>query len=250
MDQLKVRFLPHDRIINVPVGESLIRAAMAAGVHVNASCGGEGICGKCRVLIEEGEVTGGVTERLSPVDIEKGYRLACLSKLTGDVTVRIPVESSIDTTALSRQYTPRQTAKIKTIDINTLKEQGIFIAPVVKVYLELPPPNAQDNLPDVTRLIRALKQKGDWHKLELTLPVIRRLPDILRENDFKVTTTLVKAVRKSGKTRIINIQPGDTTVENYAVAMDIGTTTIYGQLINMDTGESLSEFGDFNGQIS
>ena len=250
MDQLKVRFLPHDRIINVPVGESLIRAAMAAGVHVNASCGGEGICGKCRVLIEEGEVTGGVTERLSPVDIEKGYRLACLSKLTGDVTVRIPVESSIDTTALSRQYTPRQTAKIKTIDINTLKEQGIFIAPVVKVYLELPPPNAQDNLPDVTRLIRALKQKGDWHKLELTLPVIRRLPDILRENDFKVTTTLVKAVRKSGKTRIINIQPGDTTVENYAVAMDIGTTTIYGQLINLDTGESLSEFGDFNGQIS
>ena len=250
MDQLKVRFLPHDRTINVPVGESLIRAAMAAGVHVNASCGGEGICGKCRVLIEEGEITGGVTERLSPADIEKGYRLACLSKLTGDVTVRIPVESSIDTTALSRQYTPRQTAKIKTIDINTLKEQGIFIAPVVKVYLELPPPNAQDNLPDVTRLIRALKQKGDWHKLELTLPVIRRLPGILRENNFKVTTTLVKAVRKSGKTRIINIQPGDTTVENYAVAMDIGTTTIYGQLINLDTGESLSEFGDFNGQIS
>ena len=250
MDQLKVRFLPHNRTINVPVGESLIRAAMAAGVHVNASCGGEGICGKCRVLIEEGEITGGVTERLSDVDIEKGYRLACLSKLTGDVTVRIPVESSIDTTALSRQYTPRQTARIKTIDINTLKEQGIFIAPVVKVYLELPPPNAQDNLPDVTRLIRALKQKGDWHKLELTLPVIRRLPAILRENNFKVTATLVKAVRKSGKTRIINIQPGDTTVENYAVAMDIGTTTIYGQLINLDTGESLSEFGDFNGQIS
>jgi uncharacterized 2Fe-2S/4Fe-4S cluster protein (DUF4445 family) len=250
MDQLKVRFLPHDRTINVPVGESLIRAAMAAGVHVNASCGGEGICGKCRVLIEEGEITGGVTERLSPADLEKGYRLACLSKITGDVTVRIPVESSIDTTALSRQYTPRQTAKIKKIDINTLKEQGFFIAPVVKVYLELPPPNPQDNLPDVTRLIRALKQKGDWHKLELTLPVIRRLPGILRENNFKVTTTLVKAVRKSGKTRIINIQPGDTTVENYAVAMDIGTTTIYGQLINLDTGESLSEFGDFNGQIS
>ncbi len=250
MDQLKVRFLPHDRTITVPVGESLIRAAMAAGVHVNASCGGEGICGKCRVLIEEGEIIGGVTERLSAADIEKGYRLACLSKLSGDVTVRIPVESSIDTTALSRQYTPRQTAKIKTIDINTLKEQGIFIAPVVKVYIELPPPNAQDNLPDVTRLIRALKQKGDWHKLELTLPVIRRLPAILRENNFKVTATLVKAVRKSGKTRIINIQPGDTTVENYAVAMDIGTTTIYGQLINLDTGESLSEFGDFNGQIS
>ena len=93
MNQLKVRFLPHDRSIVVPVGESLIRAAMAAGVHVNASCGGEGVCGKCRVLIEEGQVAEGVTERLSPADIEKGYRLACLSRLTSDVTIRIPVES-------------------------------------------------------------------------------------------------------------------------------------------------------------
>ncbi len=250
MNQLNVRFLPHNRSIDVPVGESLIRAAMAAGVHVNASCGGEGVCGKCRVLIEEGEITGGVTERLSPADIEKGYRLACLSKLESDVTVRIPVESSVDTTALSRQYTPRQTARIKVIDINSLKEQGLFIAPVVKTYLELPPPHAQDNLPDVTRLIRTLKQKEDWHKLELTLPVIRRLPGILRENNFKVTVTLVKAVRNSGKNRIINIQPGDTTAENYAVAMDIGTTTLYGQLINLETGECLSEYGDFNGQIS
>ena len=250
MNQLNVRFLPHNRSIDVPVGESLIRAAMAAGVHVNASCGGEGVCGKCRVLIEEGEITGGVTERLSPADIEKGYRLACLSKLESDVTVRIPVESSVDTTALSRQYTPRQTARIKVIDINSLKEQGLFIAPVVKTYLELPPPHAQDNLPDVTRLIRTLKQKEDWHKLELTLPVIRRLPSILRENNFKVTVTLVKAVSNSGKNRIINIQPGDTTAENYAVAMDIGTTTLYGQLINLETGECLSEYGDFNGQIS
>jgi uncharacterized 2Fe-2S/4Fe-4S cluster protein (DUF4445 family) len=250
MNQLKVRFLPHDRTIAVPVGETLIRAAMAAGVHVNASCGGEGICGKCRVLIEEGQVADGITERVSQADIDKGYRLACLSRLTGDVTVRIPVESSVDTTALNRQYRPRRTARIKVIDINELKEKGLFIAPVVKTYLELPPPNVQDNLPDVSRLIRALKQKGDWHKLELTLPVIRKLPDILRKNNFKITATLVKAVRHGGKTHIINIQPGDTTAEIFAVAMDIGTTTVYGQLINLETGESLAEYGDFNGQIS
>jgi uncharacterized 2Fe-2S/4Fe-4S cluster protein (DUF4445 family) len=250
MDKIKVTFLPHDRTIDVPIGESLIRAAMAAGVHVNASCGGEGVCGKCRVQIEDGEVEGGITERLSAADLEKGYRLACLSNLTSDVTVRIPVESSIDTAALRRQYTPRQTARIKIIDINTLKEQGLFIAPVVKTYVELDPPDAGDNLPDVTRLIRTLNKTGDWHKLELTLPVIRKLPGILRESNFKVTVTIVKAVRNGGKNRIINIQPGNTTMQNYAVAMDIGTTTIYGQLLNLETGESLSEFGDFNGQIS
>ncbi len=250
MNRLKVRFLPHERTIEVPAGETLIRAAMAAGVHVNASCGGEGICGKCRVQIEEGGVQGGVSARLSKADFEKGYRLACLSEISSDITVRIPVESSVDTTALSRQYTPRRTARIKTIDINALKDQGLFIAPVVKTYVELPPPEAKDNLPDVSRLIRTLNRTGDWHKLELTLPVIRKLPGILREAGFKVTVTIVKAVRESGKNRIINIQPGDTTAENYAVAMDIGTTTIYGQLLNVETGECLSEFGDFNGQIS
>ncbi len=250
MDKIKVTFLPHDRTIEVYTGESLIRAAMAAGVHVNASCGGEGVCGKCRVQIEEGEVEGGITERLSAADLENGYRLACLSKLTSDVIVRIPVESSIDTAALRRQYTPRQTARIKITDISTLKEQGLFIAPVVKTYVELDPPDTKDNLPDVTRLIRTLNKTGDWHKLELALPVIRKLPGILRESNFKVTVTIVKAVRNGGKNRIINIQPGDTTMQNYAVAMDIGTTTIYGQLINLETGESLSEFGDFNGQIS
>ena len=250
MDQLKVRFLPHDRTIEVPVGESLIRAAMAAGVHVNASCGGEGVCGKCRVMVEEGEVQGGTSARLTNADFEKGYRLACVSELISDVTVRIPVESSVDTTALSRQYTPRRTARIQIADINSLKEQGLFIAPVDKTYIELSPPEAKDNLPDVTRLIRTLNQKGDWHKLELSLPVIRKLPGILRESDFKVTVTIVKAVREGGKNRIINVQPGDTTAQNYAVAMDIGTTTIYGQLINLETGEALAELGDFNGQIS
>jgi uncharacterized 2Fe-2S/4Fe-4S cluster protein (DUF4445 family) len=54
----KIKFLPHDKSIEVEKGEVLIRAALEAGVHINASCGGEGVCGKCRVLIEEGEVMG------------------------------------------------------------------------------------------------------------------------------------------------------------------------------------------------
>jgi uncharacterized 2Fe-2S/4Fe-4S cluster protein (DUF4445 family) len=56
MTQYTVSFLPHDKEVTVEEGQSLIRAAMDAGVHINASCGGEGICGKCRVIIESGEV--------------------------------------------------------------------------------------------------------------------------------------------------------------------------------------------------
>ena len=82
------------------------------------------------------------------------------------------------------------------------------------------------------------------------LPVIRKIPDILREADFKVTATLARPVHAGRKTHIINIQPGDTTDRNYAIAMDIGTTTIYGQIIDLVTGDVLASFGEYNGQIS
>jgi uncharacterized 2Fe-2S/4Fe-4S cluster protein (DUF4445 family) len=250
MEMCKVTFLPHSRDIEVVSGDNLIRTALKAGVHINASCGGEGICGKCRVLIEQGQVAEGISERVSREDVEKGYRLACLARITEDVTIRIPVESSIDASVLNKLGSPRRTATIRQMDFNSLKEQGLFIPPVEKIYLELSPPDAQNNMPDVTRLIEYLKLRANEHKLELTLPVIRKLPTILRQEDFRVTVTLIRPVRDDGKTLIIDVQAGDTTSANYAIAMDIGTTTIYGQLIDLASGDCLGEYGDFNGQIS
>ncbi len=250
MEQYKVTFLPHNKTIEVQKGENLIRAAMEAGVHVNASCGGEGICGKCRVIIEKGAVGQGVSEQLSEADIEKGYRLACKSTIMEDTVVRVPVESTIDSGVLNLQSTPRRTAKIKQMDFGELKEKGLFLPPVEKIFLELPEPDATDHLPDVTRLVSHLKLNHDEHRLTVSLSVIRKIPEVLRKDGFRVTATLARPVMDTGKTEIINVQPGDTSARNYAIAMDIGTTTIYGQLINLITGEILSEYGDFNGQIS
>jgi len=247
----KIRFLPHEKEITVPEGTNLIRAAMEAGVHINASCGGEGVCGKCRVLIEEGVVQDGLSAKLSDDDVSKGYRQACLSTVTQDLVVRIPVESAIDASILNRQSTPRRTARIQEMNLEELKEKGLFIPPVEKIYLELPAPSAQDNLPDITRLISFLKLEHDEHRLEVDLSVLRKIPEAIRTADFRVTATLARAVRPvDGKTRIINIQAGDTTLDNYAIAMDIGTTTVYGQMIDLSNGKVLAQYGDFNGQIS
>lgn len=250
MSKHKVKFLPYDMQIEVEDGETLIRAAMEAGVHVNASCGGEGVCGKCRVLIEAGTVDGGISEKLSREDRAEGYRLACQAAVKSDLVVRIPIESTIDASVLKLQAAPRRTAHIRSMNFEELKEKGLFVAPVEKKYLELPEPTTQDNLPDVTRLISYLNLKHDEHRLEVDLSVIRKIPDVMREDDFKLTATLVRPVRDVGKTRIINVQPGDTTRRSYAIAMDIGTTTIYGQVIDLISGEVLAEHGEFNGQIS
>ena len=246
-----VTFLPHEKSIVVPDGENLLRAAMEAGVHINASCGGDGVCAKCRVLLEQGRVEGGLSDRISPEDQAKGYRLACQAKVAGeDVAIRIPVESSIDVSVLKRQATPRQKARIHQPDFESLKEQGLFVPPVDEIYLELPEPNAADNQADASRLVNFLTLNHGEHRLVVTMSVIRKLPDVLREDNFRVTATLARSVQPGRKTLVINVQPGDATDRNYAIAMDIGTTTIYGQLIDLKTGEVLAEKGDFNAQIS
>ncbi|MGD9102574.1 MAG: 2Fe-2S iron-sulfur cluster binding domain-containing protein, partial [Desulfobacterales bacterium] len=94
MPNHKIVFLPYDTEITVPEGETIIHAAMEAGVHINASCGGEGVCGKCRVRIEEGMVEGGISEKISQEDQDKGFRQACQAAVKSDLVVRIPVESA------------------------------------------------------------------------------------------------------------------------------------------------------------
>ncbi|MGD8408926.1 MAG: ASKHA domain-containing protein [Desulfobacterales bacterium] len=250
MPNHKIVFLPYDTEITVPEGETIIHAAMEAGVHINASCGGEGVCGKCRVRIEEGMVEGGISEKISQEDQDKGFRQACQAAVKSDLVVRIPVESALDASALRAQMAPRKTAHVQAIDFNELKEKGLFVAPVEKKSLQLPEPTLQDNLSDITRLISYLKAQHNEHRLDVALSVIRKIPDVIRQKDFEVTATLVRPVRDIGKTRLINVQAGDTTRRSYAIAMDIGTTTIYGQVIDLISGAVLAEHGDFNGQIS
>ncbi len=251
MNTHKIQFHPYQKKITVQDGANLIRAALEAGVHINASCGGEGVCGKCRVIIEKGKVAGGISEKLSQQDIDEGIRQACKATVKSDLVVRVPVESDIDSSVLNLQSTPRKTARIQEMNLDELKEKGLFVPPVEKIYLELPQPSVQDNLPDITRLISSLKLNHDEHRLVVDLSVIRKIPEVLRKNAFKVTATLARPVREvGGQTRIINVQPGDTTDRNYAVAMDVGTTTLYGQLIDLKTGIALAQYGQFNGQIS
>lgn len=249
MSRLEVTFQPSGTRIDVSAGETVIRAAIEAGIHINASCGGDGVCGKCRVMIEQGNIKGGVSEHLSEEDRNKGYRLACKAQVVEDVTIRIPVESAIDTSVLQRK-TPRQTARIKQMDLNDIKEQGLFVPPMEKLYLELPPPDTSDNLPDISRLVNYLRIQHNEGGLDISLPVIRKIPSVFREKNFKVTVTVARPVRASGKNQIINVEPGDTTDQNYAVALDIGTTTVYGQVVDLISGEVLAESGKFNAQIS
>jgi len=245
-----VKFLPHNISVEVEENESLIRAAMEAGVHINASCGGGGVCGKCRILVEKGTLEGGISEHLSEEDREKGYRLACLSSIASDLVIRIPVESQMDNSRLNLQPTSRHTAKATYSNVDELRQDGLFIPPVEKIYLELDPAIEGDNQADVARIINNLRLNHDEHRLTMNLNLIRKIPDIIREGEFNVTATIVRPVRTDGKNEIVNIEPFDTSDRNFGIAVDIGTTTVYGQVLDLHTGEVLAQYGEFNSQIS
>ncbi len=250
MDEHRVTFLPHHRTVKIPHGEVLLRAAMEAGVHINASCGGTGGCGKCRVLITSGTVQGGESTRLKPLEILQGYRLACQARVVEDITVEIPPESLVDAGELDRRAAPRQTARVKAFNLESIKDQGLFVPAVEKFYVDMQPPSAADHEPDLTRLVKALRQDYDEHRLAADLPLIRRLPETLRAGDFKSTVTVLRPVREGRTNRLVHIEAGDTRTRNWALAVDIGTTTVYCQLVDLNTGTVVAQHGDFNGQIS
>ncbi|MBW1712427.1 MAG: DUF4445 domain-containing protein [Deltaproteobacteria bacterium] len=245
-----VTFLPAEISLEVEEGENLLRAAMLAGVHVNASCGGQGVCGKCRVIVESGQVEDGRSEKLSDEDYEAGYRLACKSTVSGDVQVRIPVESQIDNKVLNIQRPkPGAGLQIPELGADWLRERGLFEPPFAVRYVECEPPSATNNEDDLTRLLRHLKDQHDEGNLKMDFPVIQKLSDEMREDDFKVTVTLARPVREKDKSTLINVQAGDRSGSNFGLAVDVGTTTIFVQLLDLNSGAVLAEEGEYNAQI-
>ncbi len=246
----KVTFLPANTSISVADGSSLIKTARKMGLHINASCGGAGVCGKCRIIVEEGSVEGGNSEKISPKDFDKGYRQACTATVNGNVTVRIPEESSRQKGGLNIEFPKRHHARMHIFDIKNLKKEGIFYPPVEKLRLELPPPGSHDNRADITRLIQGLSDQHNKHRMVTGLTVMRKIRKTLREKDFTVTATLELPVNNRAKSHILNIQAGRWDHRNFGLAFDIGTTTVYGVLIDLNNGKILAKESCYNPQMS
>lgn len=241
-NKAKVTFLPQGESVEVEKGVSLFEASARAGVYVNSVCGGDGICGKCRLIVKEGEVKTSPTTLLSREDIQKGYVLACQTEITQDVEVEVPPESRVE----GKIVLDRDAQRFRAL-YAPMKEKVAFTRnPVVqKVYLKLPSPTLQDNLSDHVRLYRGIKREKKPQIMQTGLKVIRTLPSTLREAGWKVTATL--GVR-GGTTEVIQVEKGDTKDKNFAVAVDVGTSTVVAHLVNLTTSETVDAEATYNSQ--
>lgn len=244
-----IHFLPDNVHVTVEDGENLLTAAAAAGVYIHAYCGGDGVCGKCKVQLEKGDVVSDNAATLKQSEYDKGIRLACKAKVVSDITVRVPDIVKSDGKALKRE--PKTTRAISARSLETLIGTWEVDPPVGKVFLKLPPPTLEDNISDMQRLMRSLKNampenpEPTYDHPEL----IRELSLILREANWDVTVILLHGKRKTEPDRIIAVEPGDTTDRLYGLAVDIGTTTCSGVLIDLNNGEIIADGSGYNSQI-
>jgi uncharacterized 2Fe-2S/4Fe-4S cluster protein (DUF4445 family) len=245
----RLTFKPYDLTVDVPAGENLLRAAVAAGVHINASCGGEGVCGKCKILLESGELESTRSGLLSNEEWDLGYRQACQSWVRGDVVVRIPPESLLDRRTLTRRRGGIG-LRPSPIDLAALKAAGLYNPAFQKKFVKLPPASLADNVCDLSRLENGLARQHGLDNLAHDFFMLRKLAGVMRQEDFQVTATLDFAQRLSRKPRVVNLEPGDTRQQHYALAVDIGTTTVWVQLLDLARGEILGQAADYNAQMS
>lgn len=244
-----VRFLPDDISISAEAGENLLDVAARGGMYIPASCGGDGVCGKCKIKVLQGEVSLNQQGLVSDQERAEGYSLACKTSIVSDLTIEVPVRSKAAGRDLKRK--PKTTRAIPARSLDSLVGSWEIDPPVEKRFLTIDPPSIEDNVPDMQRLMRAIK-KGCYECAEPTYDhpeLLRTLPFVLREGNWQVTVILLRGKRAEEPDRIIGVEPGDTTGRFYGMALDIGTTTLGGVLIDLNTGKVVAEASVYNSQI-
>jgi len=234
--RFKVTFLPDGRQTFVEEGETLLQAAQRARIYIQSLCGGEGTCGKCKVIVKGGNFRTKRTPLIPEGEAREGYVLACQTFPEGDLQVEVPLESRIEEAHTVEDIILKAEPKVRVETPNPLTK---------KVLVSMPPPSLEDNISDLDRLRRELRHQG-FGRVGVELGQLREISEALREGDFKATATLGREER--GGWRLVKVEPGNRTGAHFGVAVDVGTTTVVAQLVDLRTGKVLGTKGTYNSQ--
>jgi uncharacterized 2Fe-2S/4Fe-4S cluster protein (DUF4445 family) len=237
----KVIFRPSGHGVQVPPGTDLLEAARQAGVELEAACGGEGTCGKCAVRVVSGQVDFTSSGALCDAPLLEGCVLACVARVTGeDLTIEVPEPAQLG----RGQFAPEN--ELHLVRPELLPSPSEFDPHTTKRLLQVAPPQPEDGLSDLDRLTRALKQECGKEPVVDSLFCLRKLAEVLRADNGRITATLARA---QDEYRVIDVQPGDTTLRHFALAIDVGTTTVAVQLIDLAAAQVIAAQSDYNDQM-
>jgi uncharacterized 2Fe-2S/4Fe-4S cluster protein (DUF4445 family) len=237
-----VVFMPSGKRGHFPEGTPLLQAARSLGVDIDSVCGGRALCGRCQVLVAEGEfaklgVSSSAASLTELSESEKrfakraplaaGRRLSCSTRVLADVVIDVPASSQV------HRQVVRKEADARAIELN----------PVVRLhYVQVKEPDMHDPSGDLRRLFEALEREWGLSGLACDLSVLQILQGALRAGSWEVTVAV------HAEKQIIGVWPGLHEAV-FGLAVDIGSTTIAAHLCDLTSGEVVASAGTMNPQI-
>jgi uncharacterized 2Fe-2S/4Fe-4S cluster protein (DUF4445 family) len=221
-ERVRLRFLPEGAEVRVPSGTPVFDAASWNGIAIDSTCGGHGTCKKCRVRIVAGDVPVGPMDprAFSGDELREGWRLACRASARGDLVVEVPPLQTRPKAALAGVG------------------RHVILRPAVqKRHLVLDEPSMEDQRSDLQRVLDGLEDLEPHTSIE----VLRSLGGVLRSSGFDVTAVVADQ-------ELIGLEPGDTTARRFAIAFDLGTTTVVATLLDLESGQPVAVRSMLNAQ--
>jgi uncharacterized 2Fe-2S/4Fe-4S cluster protein (DUF4445 family) len=257
---LLVEFEPAGVVVLAEQGASLLDVAAEAGVQIDAPCGGQGRCGRCKVRLE-GDVDGGgprrsrSNARLTPEEVAKGYTLCCQTFVEASAGVRDGKERQV-TVVVPRPHKKRlRQLGHSEAQPDILRGHGEWQKePAIRTEtIEIEAPSLADNTSDIDRLARELSRQCRVPEIRMPLDVVRQLGHTLRSADWKVAVTLETAefdhdARLSP--RVVAVGPAHPARGAYGLAIDVGTTSVVAYLVQLKSGKVVDSTGAYNAQIA
>lgn len=237
-----VIFMPAGVKVTVPTGTTVLDAARSVGIDLDSTCGGRGLCGRCQVTPSIGEfakwhiksTTGALNPWTQSEDdykgrraIKSGDRLGCQATVQSSVVIDVPTDSQVHRPVVRKK-----------IDL-----EGLTVDPLITArYVELPDQLLGDERALSDLLAEALK--SDWGIDQVSVDA-RVLPD-LHPALAAGGRGLTAIVHSDGT--VMAVRAGfDEAL--YGVAIDVGSTTIAGYLVDLASGEVVAHAGTMNPQI-
>jgi uncharacterized 2Fe-2S/4Fe-4S cluster protein (DUF4445 family) len=239
-----VCFEPSGLKIEVPAGTVLLEAANKTGIYLSSICGGDGYCGKCKIVIDQGQFQSRPTTLLTPSEMRENVVLACQTKVLSDMTVTVPRFHTLETSQILMDSDAQRISKLA-----GEVEAGVFkFDPLVqKLYLEMSPPTVQDHTADHERLYLAIRERADAPVMQTGFRILQKLSSMLASCGYKVTVTIG---RRGETTEVIEVEAGNHSDRNFAVAVDIGTTTVVAHLVDLTKATTIDTEATYNSQIN
>ena len=230
------------------IGENLLEVARKVNVAIDAPCSGNASCGKCKVKFLSGELESKITRHISEAEYSEGWRLSCISIITGDVEVMVPdIASAYKSRMKVADLSSPEEIQIFNKATEEIKAAGVeFKNSFEVIELQMDEPTLDDTMPDNERLVWALEAQTGKEKIKLSFTVLNKMAKVLRLAAFHVKVVVTV---KEEEVFVYDILPASEDAKVTGLAIDIGTTTVSGVIVDLISGQILAKASSGNGQI-